>query len=271
MEVAINTWFQDQPATGSGQYVQHLLSALANLKPHSGFQPIAPRSGIKSRPFSNIYKVWFEQIAFPQMSTARCADVAHVPYFASPIHSAIPTVVTVHDLIPVVLPAYRGSLLVRAYMQLVAAGARRTDRIIADSECSKRDIIAHLRVKPERVHAIPLAAGPQFRAATLEDIDRVRSRYRLPDKYVLYLGGFDRRKNVPKLLKAFAWLQDQRTWPTNIKLVIAGRLPERNARARSCSTAGKVLSARASREGLAQPPGAHPQAVWPTMAARLRE
>ncbi|MBS1251922.1 MAG: D-inositol 3-phosphate glycosyltransferase [Anaerolineales bacterium] len=225
MIVAVNTWFWDRPATGSGQYVRHLLPALTDLAPPLTVCSVAPRSGAKRGPLANIAKVWFEQVTFPQACARHPVDVAHVPYFASPARPTTPTVVTVHDLIPMVLPAYRGSVLVRTYTRLVAAGARRADAIIADSACSKRDIVAHLEVKPERVHVIPLAAGPQFRPASHKAIKRVRSRYGLPDRYVLYLGGFDRRKNVPSLLKAFAQLQEQEHLPAGLRLVIAGRLP----------------------------------------------
>lgn len=130
-----------------------------------------------------------------------------------------------HDLIPMVLPAYRGSVLVRAYTRLVAAGARRADAVIADSESSKRDIVTHLEVEPERIHVIPLAAGPRFQPAASEEIHRVRPRYGLPNRYVLYLGGFDQRKNLPMLLHAFAQLQDRRPDVADVQLVIAGRPP----------------------------------------------
>ena len=240
MRVAINAWFSDQPATGSGQYIRYLLPALAALAPEARFGPVVPigaewhfsapniiphkTSGHFGSRIADLYKLWFEQVVFPRAATAQEADVAHVPYFAAPVWPATPTVVTVHDLIPMVLPAYRGSALVRAYTRMVAAGARRADAIIADSEWSKRDIIAHLKVNPQRVHVIPLAAGLQFQPATPEEIAGVRTRHNLPHQYVLYLGGFDRRKNVPALLQAFARLQAG----PDLGLVIAGRLPARD-------------------------------------------
>lgn len=247
LDVGVNAWFWDKPATGSGQYIRHLLPALATLAPEARLGPVIPVGGrghwsapnvvlhkssglelLTSDRFgsrvADLYKLWFEQVEFPRAVARQEADVAHVPYFAAPVRPATPTVVTVHDLIPMVLPAYRGSALVRAYTRLVAAGARRTEAIIADSEWSKRDIVAHLKVDPQRVHVIPLAAGPQFRPATPEEIAGVRARHNLPDRYVLYLGGFDQRKNVPALLHAFARLQAG----PDLGLVITGRLPARD-------------------------------------------
>jgi glycosyltransferase involved in cell wall biosynthesis len=241
LDVAVNAWFWNQPATGSGQYIQYLLPAMAALEPKIRFHSITPNGANIQCPTPNVrsyktsdrfghrladvYKLWFEQVAFPRISVDRKANVAHVPYFASPARPRTPTVVTVHDLIPVLLPAYRGSALVRVYTRLVAAGARRADAIITDSESSKRDIVAHLKVDPQHVHVIPLAAGPQFQPAMPEAIEYARSRYRLPDRYVLYLGGFDLRKNVPTLLEAFAQLSRERPGPSEVGLVIAGQLP----------------------------------------------
>lgn len=248
MDIAINAWFWDQPATGSGQYVRHLLPAMAALEP--GFRFLAatpsrmePQCSIPNlHPYAassarlldripnksrclDLYKLWFEQVLFPRLAVRHQTAIAHVPYFASPVRPSAPTVVTVHDLIPIVLPAYRGSALVRAYTCLVAAGARRADALIADSESTGRDIITHLKVDPQRVHVIPLAADSRFRPAAAEELQRVRSRYGLPDRYVLYLGGFDRRKSVTTLLRAFAQLKHESRLCATTRLVIAGRLP----------------------------------------------
>jgi len=171
----------------------------------------------------NLAKLWFEQVIFPRVCQQDGVDVAHVPYFAPPLRPTTPIVVTIHDLIPLILPAYRGPLLVRLYTHLVAAATRRADAIIADSEASKRDIVRLLGIPDERVQVIYLAVDRRFRPITdkahLED---VRQKYCLPANYILYLGGFDQRKNLATLLKAFKRLT------SDMQLVIAGRLPARD-------------------------------------------
>jgi glycosyltransferase involved in cell wall biosynthesis len=121
-------------------------------------------------------------------------------------------------LIPLLLPAYRGSLLVRAYTRLVAAAARRADAVIADSECSKRDIVKHLGIDAARVRVVYLAAGAHYRP--VDDTTAVRRKYALPDKYLLYLGGFDQRKNVRVIIEAFARLPEFHA--AGYRLVLAG-------------------------------------------------
>ncbi len=155
---------------------------------------------------TNLAKLWFEQVAFPRACRRLRADVAFVPYWGSPWWSPCPVVVTVHDLIPLLLPQYRGGPLQRAYTWLVGRTARRAAAVLTDSAASKRDIVAHLGIGPERVHAIHLAADPRYRPVTdpaaLAD---VRTKYNLPaGPFVLYLGGFDARKNVARVIEAYA-------------------------------------------------------------------
>jgi glycosyltransferase involved in cell wall biosynthesis len=137
-------------------------------------------------------------------------------------------VVTIHDLIPLILPAYRGSALVRAYTKLVSTGARRAAAIITDSRSSRDDILRLLRVDPGRVRVVYLASEERFKPVRdPRELERVRVKYALPEEYVLYLGGFDQRKNLRTLLEAYAALDESMTRRT--PLVIAGQLPTQDS------------------------------------------
>ncbi len=239
MRIGINSLFMNRPDTGSGQYLAHLLRALASLD--SGEEYVSVGGGSSSiedsppgavrGPFGgrgeNLAKLWFEQISFPRAGLSMGLDVLHVPYFAPPLWKPCPVVITVHDLIPMTLPGYRGSALVRAYTRLVAAASRMATLILTDSEASRRDVLRLLRVPTERVRTVYLAADPAFLPPEPEAVQAVRDKYGLARPYVLYLGGFDRRKNVVGLIRAFSLL------PRGIRdryhLVIAGRLPPRGS------------------------------------------
>jgi glycosyltransferase involved in cell wall biosynthesis len=202
-------------------------------------------------PRSRLGKVRFEQILFPHACVRLGADVAHVPYWAPPLVHSTPTVVTIHDLIPLLLSEYRGGPLVRLYTMLVSTSARSAAQVLTDSRASRRDILAHLGLPSERVKVIYLAAGERYtrtpppsteekcggaplglRATRLRATrspngeDAVRARYRLPERYVLYLGGFDVRKNVATAIGTYRWAGP--AIGEECPLVIAGRLPERD-------------------------------------------
>jgi glycosyltransferase involved in cell wall biosynthesis len=246
MRVVVNGWFWDQLATGSGQYLAGLaawLPAAARdvewVAVRWGRAPaiaggIPPGWQVEwvstpvDRISGNLAKVWFEQVTFPQACRRLAADVAFVPYWGSPWVCPCPVVATIHDLIPLLLPLYRGGPLQRAYSALVSATARRAHAILTDSAASRRDIIAHLGIAPERVHAVHLAVGPEYRPVTdSAALEQVRARYGLPtEPFFLYLGGFDARKNVGAVLRGYVrLLADADLSAPAPRLVIAGKLP----------------------------------------------
>jgi glycosyltransferase involved in cell wall biosynthesis len=138
------------------------------------------------------------------------------------LRSPCPVVVTIHDLIPLLLPLYRGGAAQRAYTGLVSRSARRAAAVLTDSEAGKRDVVAHLGIPAQRIHAVHLAASGGFHPLTApETLVHVREKYTLPaEPFLLYLGGFDARKNVVRMLQGYARLPAPRP-----PLVIGGRLP----------------------------------------------
>ena len=239
MHIAISAHFWGQSTTGSGQYLHRLVETFGHSYPNVDLTLIAdseaarrapPPDGVRwivaHTPFDrnkNLAKLWFEQVAAPRTAQRVGADLFHVPYFAPPFSRALPVVVTIHDLIPMILPAYRGRALVRAYTTLVARAARSAEYILADSDASRRDILRLLAVEPERVQTVYLAAEERFRPQAPTAMAEIRQRLNLPEQFALYLGGFDIRKNIPCLLQAVA--NSKGTWP----LVIAGKLPRHDS------------------------------------------
>ncbi len=249
MHVVVNGWFWGQMATGSGQYLhslaQHLPQAGAAHRytlalPAASAIPAPPGWQVTivlpaARPLgANLAKLWFEQVSFPDACRRVQADVAFTPYWGSPWQRPCPNAVTVHDLIPLLLPAYRGGARQRAYTWLVSQTARRAALILTDSQASRQDIVQHLRIPDEQVQAVLLAADERFQPVVDPvELARVQARYSLPGRFILYLGGFDVRKNVAGLVRAYArWAR--REVPLLLRsgtsdaiphLVIAGKLP----------------------------------------------
>jgi radical SAM superfamily enzyme YgiQ (UPF0313 family) len=83
--------------------------------------------------------------------------------------------------------------------------ARSADAVITVSESARRDIVRHYRLREDRVHVVYEAAAPQFRPVVgADEIERVRRRYRLSGRIILYVGTVEPRKNLPVLISAFA-------------------------------------------------------------------
>ncbi len=237
MRIGISAHFWPQFTVGSGQYLRHLVRELARLGAghrlvligeqgafHGDPPPVETYEVSRGPiPAGRPAKLWFEQVAVPRAARALRLDLLHVPYLAPPLFSPVPTIVTVHDLIPLLLPAYRGSWRKRAYFWLDVQATRRADLLLAVSEHTKADTVRHLRYPAERIHVTYEAAAPTLRPAAPEEIAALRARYGLPPRFVLYLGDTDLRKGVHRLLRAFArWRTEAGDQET--ALVIAGPL-----------------------------------------------
>ncbi len=239
MHVALNGYFWNRPFTGSGQYTRQLIYHLNRLitdldltliYPQLPGEPepeaVPPSVKVKTIPLrsGHVGKVLFEQRDFPRACAAVGADLAHVPYWGSPLRSPVPLVVTVHDITTLHVPEYRRSLGARLYNALVTASARGANRIITDSFSSKLDIVDHLHIAEEDVTAIYLAANPEYTPTENSLVDMaILRKYDLPDFYVLYLGGYEIHKNVMNLLHAYTYVA--KALGTDYPLVLAGRKP----------------------------------------------
>ncbi|HLJ80597.1 MAG TPA: glycosyltransferase family 1 protein [Ktedonobacterales bacterium] len=241
MRVAFNAQFLQEPRTGTGRYVFNLLQSLGRvdgmtdylvLSPHepravpdtpSTFRWEVAPAGKVSRGGENIEKVWWEQRTFPLAAKRGDATIMHIPHFASPMRTyGIPTIVTIHDVIGLRLPAYRASPRVQAYTQLVARAAKHARMVVAVSEHCKRDIIETLGIPEERVRVIREAPVMAFRRVTDPVLlAEVREKYGLGERFVLNIGGVDQRKNIAGLVGAFAAVYHELGDP-DLQLFIAG-------------------------------------------------
>jgi glycosyltransferase involved in cell wall biosynthesis len=88
---------------------------------------------------------------------------------------------------------------------LVDLAARRADAIITVSQSAKRDIMHVYNLPADRVHVVHEAAAPSFkRVADPATLARVRKQHSLPERFILYVGTIEPRKNLPKLIDGFA-------------------------------------------------------------------
>jgi len=248
MKIGINTYFFKFPASGSGQYLLHLLQALAEVDQENkyillGPHPISEKTGtfIKFphvvtpvprlvRRNASIENLIWEQFSAPSAARKANVDLFHIPYFAPPFFPRSPGVITIHDVIPLRLPEYRTDPKMKAYLQLIMRAAHKATLIITISQHAKHDIIDALKLPAERIRVIYEAAGDEYQPINdSEVLAKMRARYGLNDRYILYLGGLDLRKNVPQLVRAFAHLYQQMGDP-KLQLMIAGK-PDKLGRA----------------------------------------
>ncbi|HZJ44138.1 MAG TPA: glycosyltransferase family 1 protein [Pyrinomonadaceae bacterium] len=150
-------------------------------------------------------------------------DVLHVQFTAPPF-CPCPVVVSVHDLSFEHLPQ---TFKRRSRTQLrltVRHSARQAARVLSLSEHGKQDIISTYGIDSQRISAIPLAAPNHFaRVTDATELQRVRHTYGIDGDYILSVGSIQPRKNLARLVRAYALLAEKLGKENVPKLVLAGK------------------------------------------------
>jgi glycosyltransferase involved in cell wall biosynthesis len=201
--------------TGVGYYTEHLLHHLAqestddeiivvSNRPLDTTSPLPPRVRVVTSTSRVPRLVWMQMVA-PRLLRRLRVDVAHFTNGMVPLAAPVPTVVTIHDMSLTMFPKYHPPRRVLLNRPLVDVAARRADAIITVSESAKRDIVRLYGSQAERIHVVHEAAAPSFQPVRDQRVlDRVRQRYELADRFILYVGTIEPRKNLPKLIEGFA-------------------------------------------------------------------
>jgi glycosyltransferase involved in cell wall biosynthesis len=134
----------------------------------------------------------------------RECDVFHAPWIeGAPLRSPVPTVVTLHDLVPLKRPGEYLRSGLRFKLRYLAV--QRATRVIVPTRAVGEDAIAALRLEPDRLATIAEAAAAVFSPRSPDAVAAVRDRYGLPERYLMWVGGMlvpDPRKRVAALAKA---------------------------------------------------------------------
>ncbi len=164
-------------------------------------------------------RVLWEQLVAPAVTRARHLDLLHGPVNVVPLAGPRPLVVTVHDLAFLRYPQHYPVYKQRYLAALTRHSVRRSDRVIAVSAQTRDDVIELCGVGPDKVVVVPNGVD-----ATLQPVrdphalQAFRAAHSLPERFLLYLGTLQPRKNVEGLLRAYARAKDELSVP----LVIAG-------------------------------------------------
>ncbi len=243
MRIGIDYTAAVRQGAGIGRYTRNLVRALAHLDTCNQYRLVVAGAGCDREDMGTwpenyrlrvipatdrwLHIMWQRlQIPIPVQAITGRLDLFHSPDFVLPPTGKTPALLTVHDLSYLRVPQYFVAGFSRYLHGAVSRAVRRAERILADSESTRRDLLELLHVEPERVSV--LLPGVERRFQPIEDVDalsRVRRRYQLPKRFILGLGTLQPRKNFAGLIEAFARLigDGREFWPADsLHLVIAG-------------------------------------------------
>ncbi|AMR32348.1 hypothetical protein A0256_13410 [Mucilaginibacter sp. PAMC 26640] len=236
MKVLINALLLNDQFSGIGHFTKNLVSVMAEsqlkhynietlyAKDYSGIFPQNER--IKYRQIQidstkRLRRIYYEQIEINKHLEQHKFDLYHTTNCIIPYFSKTRTLLTVHDLVALDHPEYCKKETVAFYRALLPNSIKNATKIVAVSNKIKEDILQRFIIDPAKIEVIHHGVGKEFkRIVSLEKLQRCVEKYKLPPKFLLFIGNLEPRKNLVNLIDAYIELKIHSR--VKQKLVIAG-------------------------------------------------
>jgi glycosyltransferase involved in cell wall biosynthesis len=235
VHIGIDATALPQQPVGAGNYIIQLVRTFSRQTSQAEFTVFTQRHAlpllaVNERPGFKLValpdaspapRLLWEQAVFPVLATQHKLDLLHSLHYTMPMAYPGRTVVTFHDMTFFLFP-HLHTLPKRYFFRLfIQLSRRRAAAIIADSESTRQDAIHLAKVPPSKIHTVLLGVTPDFHPESDPAVlQAVRQKYNLPERFLLFVGLLEPRKNLPALLQALASLPPQQP---QVKLVIVGR------------------------------------------------
>lgn len=235
MRIAFDAKRAYHNGTGLGHYSRTLLRSLAKDFPDNEYLLLNPKPGtlfkdtadnlIEIKPqsaFDQLFRGLWRSRTCTNTLAKLSVDLYHGLSHELPFgiqKTGIPTVVTMHDLIPERHPEQYTPWDVAIYRKKFRYACEVADRIIAISEQTKRDIIHYYKIDPDKIRVCYQSCNPAFaERVSAEEKQRIRTKYNLPERFFLSVGSIIERKNLLNVCKALSLLEPLHRLP----LVVIG-------------------------------------------------
>jgi glycosyltransferase involved in cell wall biosynthesis len=224
--ICVRTWGEKG---GIGVYTRSIVSQLTRSdrkNDYALFYQNAAHTGT-FRNLENVREVYvpaagkwmWDQWSMPRSAERENVDVIFHTKFAVPLLTKRKTAMVLHGTERFVYPEFHRAADLCFFKTIYPQYLRRASLILAVSERGRQDIIERLQINPDNIKTVHLAADPVFRVINNGDfLERIRNTYRLPKRYLLFVGHIYPGKNVGRLFKAVALVQKE----LEVNLVIAG-------------------------------------------------
>ena len=210
--IGIDARLIDYRIGGISTYIRRLVAAFDQMtdQPHRLSILRSRKSSTSVTTHFAERKIWtpphhrWERLALSAELFRYRLDVLHSTDFIPPLRGARRHVINVYDLTFLHYPQHKDRGSQRYYNSQIQRAVKQADHILTISQASKRDIIDLLDVSPHKVTVHLLGVDERFVPLPERIITQWRTALDLPENYVLFVGTFEPRKNIPLLLEAYA-------------------------------------------------------------------
>jgi glycosyltransferase involved in cell wall biosynthesis len=204
-------------SAGISWYIQNLLRHLPDVDPEIAYTVFLGERQYRGRDGLQLVvshlptqrpevRIFWEQVIQPWSLRRAGVDLVHGMALVGPMAAKCPSVITVHDLsflfYPQNFPAFK-RLYLRTFTRL---SVRRASRVIAISENTRHDVVQQYGISPDKVDRIYYGLDPIFQPLPAGQVADFKSRRGLPERFILFVGTLEPRKNVVRLIEAYARL-----------------------------------------------------------------
>ena len=220
MHIGINATVVGRVVTGVTRYITELTNHLAAGEALTAYTRNSPEvfdwfdrgARVRAQVWagSRVGRALGRAIMFPYLARRDHLDVFHEPGYFVTLAMPCPTVVTVHDVRSIACPGLSPVLRGLAMRLTLAQTLRRVTRIIAVSGFTKSELLRTYDLDESKITVVHHGCNPAFsRAPDQAEAARVRTKYGLPDRFVLTVGRHEPRKNQPRLIEAYSRVRSQ--------------------------------------------------------------
>ncbi|MCS6859537.1 MAG: glycosyltransferase family 4 protein [Abditibacteriales bacterium] len=164
-----------------------------------------------------LLRVLWQQLVLPRLMLKDQLDIFHAPAYVMPLRAPVPTVLTVYDAIAFTHPQFCTLANRLHYRRVMPPSLQKARRVIVPSQVIRSDLINVLRVLAEKIEVVPLGVEDIFFAEPSRERQRaVKEEYQLPDRFFLFVGNIEAKKNLSVLVKSLAGMHSP------LPLVVAG-------------------------------------------------
>lgn len=236
MKIGISGYYLTNTTSGYGRLISNLLPALAKIDRENHYLIFVPEETearlpanfeIELLPFSlsslgeSVARFWWDHFQVPAMAFKQGVDILHYPYPTLPLRrQKFPLVVNINNIIYWKFKEYRKGIVPKIRQYFKEISFKQAAKIIVPSVATKMDIINTFHIPSEKIALVPYGKNPLFKkGVTKSEAELIKRRYNLRLPFIFYVGSFDFRKNIKRLIRAFALVQAKKP---ELRLVIGG-------------------------------------------------